>query len=76
MSEDDRYSYAVIFERRDKSPDEEYYYNNEDDARDHFRLFNDPNDKDNAALYYSISLVKVDWENRRNEDLDSIGFGD
>lgn len=29
-------SYVVIFERRDGSPNEEYFYNDEKEARDHF----------------------------------------
>ncbi len=73
---DDQYSYIVVFERRDGSPDEKYYYDSEQEAREHFRLVNDPNDKKNAELYYSICLIKFDWINRRTEDLDSVGFGD
>lgn len=74
MDANERYSYLVKFERRDNSPDEEYYYNGEDEAKEHFSLFNDLSDKDNAVLYTCISLEKIDWFNRRNENLDAICF--
>lgn len=67
-------SYVVIFDRRDGSPNEEYFYNDEKEARDHFQLFNDKYDKDNTELYLSIILQKYDWFNRCSFTIDRIYF--
>lgn len=67
-------SYVVVFERRDGQPDEEYYYNSEYEAEEHFQMFNDPDDEVNAKLYVCITLKEVDWLNRRDDEIDSIYF--
>lgn len=69
----DQYSFLVKFERKDELPDEEYYYNEEEDARFHFNLWNTPTNSC-SSIYSSISLLKVDWINRRDDELDGIVF--
>jgi hypothetical protein len=66
----DRYSYLLKFIRKDCSEDEEQYYNNEGDAEDALELFK----ADDSGLYECIELIKVDWYNRRNTELDRIDF--
>ena len=45
--------YIVRFVRKDGKPDEEYYYQELADAKEHFRLF----EKDDSNLYTSILLT-------------------
>ncbi len=47
--------YTVRFIRRGQDPDEEYYYNTLESAKDHFMLFNDY-DEDEAEMYSRITL--------------------
>lgn len=44
--------YFVRFRRKDKQPDEEYYYNKLADAQKHLDLFKD----DDSGLYLRIDL--------------------
>lgn len=50
--------FAVVFKRRDRRPDEVYYYKKKDDAEYHFGLFSN----DDSNLYSKISIIKVDEE--------------
>lgn len=45
--------YIVRFIRKDRKPNEEYYYLEEEDSRYHFLLFTD----DNSGLYNEIQLI-------------------
>lgn len=47
--------YLVRFVRRDRQPDEEYFYNNRQDADHHLNLFRD----DDSDLYCRIELLRV-----------------
>lgn len=46
-------TYIVQFCRVDGQPDEEYYYNDENEAERHFRLFQN----DDSGLYTKINLL-------------------
>lgn len=48
-------NYIVRFVRRDKRPDEEYYYNGIDEAEYHLNLFRE----DDSLLYERIELVSL-----------------
>ena len=48
-------SFIVRFIRRDKRPDEEYYYNGKDEAEYHLNLFRD----DDSLLYERIELISL-----------------
>ena len=68
---DERYSWVIRFERRDGKPEEERYFDTETEAREAFREYDDD---DNAEIYDSIELVKIDWHWRCDSRLDSIAF--
>ena len=53
-------TYLVRFVRRDRQPNEEYYYNDLAGAEYHFNLFLD----DDSSLYERIELVKMTSEER------------
>ena len=61
----------VRIARRDGKPDEELYCADEKDARVLMDDFNDPN---NADMYRSISLIRVDWHEHTEQVLDAIEF--
>lgn len=48
-------NYIVRFIRRDKRPNEEYYYNGIDEAEYHLNLFRE----DDSLLYERIELVSI-----------------
>ena len=48
--------YIVRFVRRDRKPNEEYYYHSLEAAKNHINLFYD----DDSGLYKTISLLAVD----------------
>ena len=47
--------YLVRFIRKDLEPNEEYYYNTEMDAKNHFNLFR----ADDSGLYSRIEIVEI-----------------
>ena len=65
----ERYSYIVRFYPYGDNT-EEFYYNTEEEAREHFELFRD----DDSGLYGYIDLVKLDWYMRCETELDCISF--
>lgn len=71
---DDQYSFVVRLERRDGLPDEEYFFASERDGQFYFNLFTNPEECSAVKIYSSITFVKVDWINRRDEELDGIVF--
>lgn len=48
--------YLLRFVRRDQQPNEEYFYNNQQDAEYHMNLFRD----DDSDLYCHIDLLRVE----------------
>ena len=64
-------SWMVRIARRDGKPDEEFYFADEREARS---LMDDLNDPDNADMYRSISLIRVDWHEHTEQVLDTIEF--
>ncbi len=48
--------YLLRFVRRDQQPNEEYFYNNQQDAEYHMNLFRD----DDSDLYCRIELLEVE----------------
>lgn len=64
-------SWMVRIARRDGKPDEELYCADEQDARN---LMGDLIDPDNADMYRSISLIRVDWHEHTEQVLDIIEF--
>lgn len=48
--------YLLKFVRRDRQPNEEYFYNNQQDAEYHMNLFRD----DDSELYCRIELLRVE----------------
>ena len=64
----DRFSYITRFIRRDGKPDEEYYFNTYEEARDHADSFT----ADDADLYEGIELARMDWYMHQDELLDYI----
>lgn len=69
-----RYSYLVRFECRGGAPDIERYFEDQDEAEEYFRSFDDPTDDELRKSYYCISLEKVDWVYRANYNIDGIVF--
>ena len=67
-------SYMLKFERRDGSPDEEVYFEDLDEAKEHFKKVNSPDDKDLQKKYCCISLIEVDWYKRANYEIDGVVF--
>lgn len=49
--------YILRFVRADGSPDEEYYYHTEKEAKDHFNLFLD----DDSDLY---DQIEIEWNDQ------------
>ena len=64
-------SWMVRIAQRDGKPDEELYCSDEQNARG---LMDDLNDPDNADMYRSISLIRVDWHEHTEQVLDTIEF--
>jgi hypothetical protein len=62
------------FERRDGSSDEEVYFEDLDEAKEHFDEVNSPDDEDLQKKYCSISLIEVDWYKRANYEIDGMVF--
>ncbi len=48
--------YITRFIRVDHRPNEDYYYNTQEEAEKHMRLFED----DNSGLYYEIQVVDAE----------------
>ena len=57
--------------RRDDKPDEEQYCADEREARQLMGLLNDP---DNADMYRSTALIRVNWRERTEQIIDTIEF--
>lgn len=60
--------YIVRFERNDEQFDEEYFYNNLEEAEDHFNLFLN----DDSGLYKTIELIV--WLDNSSLLLNKIEF--
>ena len=64
-------SWMIRIARRDGKPDEEQYCADEQAARE---LIGDLNEPDNADMYRSIELIRIDWLNHTEQEIEHIDY--